>query len=244
MNDETRTLRKTPRRRCISLLTCALIVSGLGFHWWYHHVGPGYYSELDAVRGHLKRLAKVELLELNWRDDRDFPLLPHLCHISARIRVTGKGEMSLQNLSEKSFHESPHLIIGSIGSNTIRYRGEGYRGVYRAATGEPVRSQFAGGGIDVGLTGDFANLFPFKIANVQTAVARYQEIAEIVGTWPKTPAPPGSFAAADGTDYYYWVVPNGVNETGSRRKSDPNWHQPFAQLRSGPGIGDNGRLGL
>ena len=113
-----------------------------------------------------------------------------------------------------------------MGPYRIRIRGEGFVGVYKHATGEPVRSEFGGGSVDIGPGGDFAHFFPFKIPNIQSAVAHYDDILEIVGGWPESPSAPRHFKNAKGTDYYYWVVRQGSDE------EDPIWKQPFSMLRA------------
>jgi hypothetical protein len=34
----------------IAVLACVFIAGGV-FLWWYENFGPGYYSELDKIRG-------------------------------------------------------------------------------------------------------------------------------------------------------------------------------------------------
>ncbi len=217
-------------RSISAILILATLAAAVIYSFWYRHHGPGYYAELNAVRADLELIPGIEVLEVTWYDEDDFPLLPQLEHITARINVIGHGKLTLQNLSESSFVDTPHLLISSIGDDTFRHRGEGFVGVYKATTGKPIRSQFAGGSIDVGSVGTFAHLFPFTISNVQTVVDRYDEIAAVIHTWPQTPSAPRSFITAEGTEILYWVVPDGANKTDMTWKSDTNWHMPYSKL--------------
>lgn len=204
-----------------------LLVVAIGVFWWNENYGPGYYSELEEVRRELKAIPETELLELGGYDESDFPLLRSLENITARVRVAGEVEMEFAGLSSDSFGEAEQLILTAVGPYRIRYRGEGYMGVYRGSTGAPVRSEFAGASADVAPGGDFAPLFPCRIPNVQTALARYREVLETVAQWPETPLPPGCFTTPSGTAYYYWVIPK-----GSDGNKDVLWNRPFADLQA------------
>lgn len=236
---------KLPERGWTAFISATVIVAAITavivFSHWYHYHGPGYYAELNTVRTKLEAVPGIEVLEVTWHDDTDFPLLPHLECITARVNVVGHGEVTLQQLSQASFIETPHLTLGSIQGDTFRHRGEGFAGVYKIETGEPVRSQFAGGSIDVGPAGKFAQLFPFTIPNVQTVVERYDEIAAIIQTWPKTPAAPSTFTTTGGREIFYWVVPDGTDETDTTWKSDTNWHMPYPKLLARAGKEPAGR---
>ena len=209
-----------------------LLASGFVHSWWHDHFGPGYFSELNTVREQLNRIPDIEAVEVTWYEDTDIPFLPVICHISAHIRLESGGEMVLRDLTAESFEKKDSFILGSVDGNSIRYRGEGYVGVYKAATLEPVRSRFAGGRIDVGPNGDFASFFPFEISNVQTAVEQYNEISRVIGKWPRTPEPPGFFTSSKGTDFLYWIAPLERDKEDSSWHSDPNWKRPYAELRA------------
>jgi len=211
---------------------CFILAAGLGFQWWYHHVGPGYFKEFNAIREELEKIPNIEVLEMNYYEDKDIPFLPEVCRISANVRIHGKGEMLFHYLTKESFEETQSLNIVSVNGHAFRYRGKGYKGVYKAATGEKVRSEFAGGSILVGKQGDFANLFPFEISNVQTAIEKFDDIAKVIESWPETPEPPAAFTAADGSDYFYWVAPKGTYESDSAWQSDTNWHMPYSKLQA------------
>ena len=212
-------------RTGVATVSGLALVAAVGF-LWYESRGPGYYSELNAIREEIRKIPKVEILELSGIDDDGFPFLSRLDHITVRLRIAGKGELVVGELSRSSVDDAKHLYLVSVGPYRVRVRGEGFVGVYKHATGEPMRTEFAGGPVDIGPEGDFARFFPFKIPNIQSAVAHYDDILEIVGGWPETPSAPRHFKNAQGTDYYYWVGTQGRDE------GDPLWKQPFSRLRA------------
>ena len=227
-NSNTKNVLGLPTRRMtVAGFSCLFFIVGIVFLWWYRNVGPGYYSELESIRRQLQAIPQVEILELFGHDENDFPLLRDLEHITARIKVENKGEMIFSELTKDSFRYAASLILVEVGSYRVRYRGEGDVGVYEAATGTPVRSEFGGGPIGIGQNGDFAHLFPFAIPNIQTAVARYDDILEIVGNWPETPSPPGYFKNPQGSEFYYWIISKDIDG-----KDDSLWMQPFSALRT------------
>jgi hypothetical protein len=188
---------------------------------WYVLVGPGYYAEVNAVRKELEKIPHVEIIDLDYVEDITIE------HISARIIVANKLEMVFSGLNKASFSDGNNVNLNKVGPYRFRYRGEGYVGVIKAATGTPVRSEFAGGAISIGRNGDFAHLFPFAIPNIQTAVARCDDILEIIGYWPETPSPPQYFKNPKGTEFYYWVTSKDIDG-----QDDSLWMQPYSALRT------------
>lgn len=171
-------MRRFPFRVRLAVVSCAVVAATLCLGW-YQNAGPGYYAELNAIRVDLQRIPQVESLSLSWVDENDFPLLHNLEHISARIKIAGKGEMVFTGLSRDSARDARHLYLVSVGPYRIRTRGEGYVGAYEAATGKPVLSEFLKGTADIGPAGEFAHIFPFEIPNIQTAIAHYEEILSV-----------------------------------------------------------------
>ena len=209
----------------LAAAVCLVVVAGAGF-LWYENAGPGYDSELKAIRGDLQAMPQVEIVELAGIDD-DLLFLHELAHIRARIQIAGKGEMTFYDLSQDSARDTKHLQLVSVGPYRIRTRGEGHVGAYAAATGTPVRSEFGACCVDIGPEGEFAHLFPFELRNIQAAVAHYDEILEILGDCAEPPPRPRSFRDARGRDFYFWVVTQDVDES-----DDPLWSQPLSALRA------------
>ena len=197
-------MNRTAFRTGVAAVVCLVFIAGAGF-FWYELAGPGYYSELNAIRGELERIPQVEIAELDGVHDLT------LEHIWARIHIAGKGDMAFGGLDRDSVRDTKHLLLVSVGPYRIRVRGEGYVGVYKADTGKPVRSEFWGSPVDIAPEGVFAHLFPFKIPNIQTAVAHYEDIFRIIGAWPQESSQPRHFRDAKGTNFYYWVETKGVN---------------------------------
>lgn len=193
--------------RCLACVVCLTFLV-CGAFTWYYLKGPGYYAEMNAVREHLEGIPGVEILGLDGVEDITIE------HISARINVAGKGELTLFNLNEDSFHHSESLFLRSIGQYDLRVQGEGYVGVHESATGMPVRSQFYGGDADIGPAGEFASLFPFEIATVQTVVERYDDILRIIAAWPEE-SNKAHFRDKAGTDYYYYVENRNAQQAGA-----------------------------
>ena len=77
----------------------------------------------------------------------------------------------------------------------------------KAATGEPVQSDFWGFAINIGSNGEFARFFPFQIGTVQDVIARYDDICSILASWPVVPER-DHFTDEEGTDYYFSVKIN------------------------------------
>jgi hypothetical protein len=184
---------------------CLAALAAFGF-LLYWVTGPGYYAELKAVRKELERIPHVKIVQLDGVHDLT------LEHIIARIHIVGKGDMEFFGLDRSSFRRTKHLRLRSVGPYSIRVGGEGYIGNVESATGRPVRSEFWGGDADIGPEGEFASMLPFEIASVQAAVARYDEICGVIGGWPGESSK-RYFRDAKGTDYYYYIETNGVQQS-------------------------------
>jgi hypothetical protein len=182
-------------------LVCLIAFAVFGF-FVYWVTGPGYYSELNAVRTELEQIPQIKIMELDGVHD----LI--LEHIWARVHIVGKGDMEFFDLDKNSFRRTKHLRLRSVGPYLIRVGGEGFVGVVESATGKPVRSVFWGGDADIGPDGEFASLFPFNITNVQSAVAHYDDIYRVIGAWPPESSK-RRFQDAKGTDFYYYIETNG-----------------------------------
>lgn len=218
-------MNRVPNRTVLSAAVVLLGMSAVVCVLWC--VVPGYYHELDTIRGDLQQITQVENVDLRWVEENDFPLFYNLKAISARIQVTGKGEIAFCSLTYDSTRNAKHLYLSSVGPFSIRFRGEEYVGSRDATTGKAVRSEFAGCSPDIGPDGAFAHLFPFEIPNIQAAVDHYDEILRRLEDLAATPAQPRSFQDAQGTLFYYWVVASDGDAS-----EDPLWNQPLSALRA------------
>lgn len=171
---------------------------GLPALWlWYTFAGPGYYAEFNDIKASFETMPDMDIVEIGGNQD------PTYEDIWAKILVKGKGQIDLYSLTRTSFRDGDHIFLGTIGPYEIIVEGEGYVGAYKMETGEPVRSQFYGGAIDIGREGAFAQFFPFKMNNVHDVIARYDDITEIIARWPAEPDKT-HFKDDEGTDYYYY----------------------------------------
>jgi len=186
------------KKLSLSLLTLVTVL-GIPAVWlWYTYAGPGSYAEHNDIKAMFEGMPNVKIIRMGGNEDITYE------DIWANISIKSKGEMELFALTRKSFESPAHISLGSIGAYNIIVEGEGCVGVVKSATGEPVRSQFYGGAIDIGSEGTFARFFPFQVKNVQDAIARYDDICAVLAEWPVEPAKK-HFQDKNGTDYYYYI---------------------------------------
>jgi len=123
-------------------------------------------------------------------------------------------------LTRDSFKSTSVICLHAIGPYEFEYGGTGYVGVVKAATGEPVRSQFWGSAIDIGSGGEFAQFFPFQVKTVQDVIARYDDICEIIAEWPEAPERK-HFQDEEGTDYWFCMKRNPISASTATNQSAP-----------------------
>jgi hypothetical protein len=161
-------LRSSIKTLLISLgLLCLTAVVSLGaLLYWI--TGPGYYSELKAVRAKLERIPGAQVLELSGNHDVT------LEEIWARINIEGKGEMGFFELNRDSFQQTQSLRLRSIGPYSFRTRQlVGGRESY-------------GGDIEIGPSSPIPAVRSLGITSVQSAVVHYDQLLALVSTWPVT----------------------------------------------------------
>ncbi len=180
-----------------AVLGLFLILPAACSYWtWYSIAGPGRYAELEFVSSALEEIPGVEVIETGGHEDLSFE------NIWAKVQVSGRGTVTFRNLDYDSFQEGDSLVLDSIGSFEMIVEGEGEVGVYRQDTGAAVRSRFAAGSIDIAPGKAFARFFPFECRKVLDVIVQYDEICEVLGSWPLQPAY-SHFRDEQGTDYYY-----------------------------------------
>lgn len=192
------TLKSIAKKVLLSLVALAVILGIAAFWLWYKYVGPQRYAEFNDIKERFQEMPDVELLDSGGHEDLTFE------DIWATIRVEGKGEIKFYGLTRESFEEPKHILVNAIGPYNISFEGEGFRGVIKTATGEPVRSRFWGGSINVGPNGRFTAFFPFEMRNVLDVIAHYHDICAVLAEWPVAPEK-NHFKDEEGTDYYYYV---------------------------------------
>jgi hypothetical protein len=187
-------LRGAARRWTLSAV--GLAVGAAAVILWYHLAGPGRYAEFEDLQARLRAMPGVTLLDASGHEDVTFEIS------GFTIDVEDRGEISFGELSRASFERVDHLPLTRIGGHQVIVVMEGYIGVYRADTKEPVRSEGWGYGIDVGPEGPFARFFPFALDNVQSVLDRYEEICSVLASWPMQPEY-ATFQDEQGTRYFY-----------------------------------------
>jgi hypothetical protein len=165
---------------------------------WYYLIGPGRYAEFEDIKDRLRQMPGVELLDASGHEDVTFEIG------GFTIDVEDRGVIAFGALDSDSFEYTDHLVIQTIGDYEVFVVMEGYIGVYRAETKEPMRSTGWGYGIDVGPKGPFSRFFPFPLSNVQNVLDRYEEICGELAGWPIQPDY-ATFQDENGTHYYYSV---------------------------------------
>ncbi len=100
------------------------------------------------------------------------------------------------------------FAVNQIGKWKFRISGRNYGGAYVAATGEPVESDYLGFHITLGVDSPYRKLFPFEVNTLQDVVEHYQELVELLESWPRE-TEPGTVTLEDGTTLYYYVVEEG-----------------------------------
>jgi hypothetical protein len=202
--------------RLWALGAVGLAVAGSAGLLWYQLAGPGRYAEFEDLQARLRAMPGVTLLDASGHEDVTFEIS------GFTIDVEDRGEISFGALSRASFERVDHLPLTRIGGHQVIVVMEGYIGVYRADTEEPVRSTGWGYGIDVGPQGPFSRFFPFALDNVQSVVDRYDDICSELSSWPMQPEY-ASFQDEAGTRYFYalkdpsseeaWLHPSELEES-------------------------------
>lgn len=94
--------------------------------------------------------------------------------ISAYVEVEGKGEVGFIRLSPVSFGRSPHTYLEGIGPYGFRTR--------QLISGQ----QAYGYDIDIGPSSPIPDARKLGITNVQSAVAHYDDLVDLISGWPVT----------------------------------------------------------
>jgi hypothetical protein len=158
----------------------ALLAAPLTAVWiWYMFAGPGYYAEFNRVKAGLVALPGVELIQAGGNRDLTFE------DIWAKIRIHGKGEITLMSLTPASLINSADLHLAKIGPYSFRNERWGY-GAVIDRDGKPVWHQSIGFTLNVGQGGDFgpngrlAGRLQPRIKNVRDVIQHYDEVIALL----------------------------------------------------------------
>lgn len=141
----------------------------------------GYWMDKLPIKAGIYGITGCTPLEITGNEDTS------LEHITAKIRVKGKGLIVLSELEPESFHDVGHLRLHQIDMLKVRQDSYGYMGVSESATGKPKKSHAYSEWIDIGTEGPYAEKFPFQIRSVQDAIKHFNDIHSAMSTWPRKP---------------------------------------------------------
>ena len=180
----------------------AVLAAPLTAGWiWYMFAGPGYYAEFSRVKVGLAAVPGVEIIETGGNRDLTFE------DIWARIRVAGKGEITLMSLTPASLVNSADLHLAKIGPYSFRNERWGY-GAVIDRDGKPVWHQSIGFTLNIGQGGDFgpngrlAGRLQPRIKNVRDVIQHYEEIIAAVAALKQEKL---FFRDAEGSTFEYSV---------------------------------------
>lgn len=126
---------------------------------------PGYYVEMNEIKGKLNRIQNVSVLDIWGHDDIT------LEEVTARLSIKDKGEMVLYGLSQDVKDYPDRIPISEIGGLSFVL----------------FRTNSVDFSLDIGQEGPFSQSFPFVLANEEEVVGRYDDILAVIHSWPSWP---------------------------------------------------------
>ena len=161
-----------------------------------------YYAEYREIRSRVGAIPGVHIIRMGGLHDTEYE------DIWAEISVAGKGMLELQALTVSSFDkgQGPRIVLRRIGPWIIDVEGEGFLGAWMQATGNPTKSKFTGGALELGSAGAFTSMFPCDLNTVQDVIGDYDEIVRVLTAWPNVPARK-TLVASNGTVHRYGLIP-------------------------------------
>lgn len=98
-----------------------------------------------------------------------------------------------------------HLYVQQIGHLTFVFGGYRVSDRPDSKTGEPVKSRFWQGDVDIGPDSMLRDVLPFTVSTLDELIARYDELIAYFETWP-TSGNRGTIRSPDGSERYYYVI--------------------------------------
>lgn len=98
-----------------------------------------------------------------------------------------------------------HLYVQQIGHLTFVFGGYRVSDRPDSKTGEPVKSRFWRGDVDIGPDSMLRDVLPFTVSTLDELIARYDELIAYFETWP-TSGNRGTIRSPDGSERYYYVI--------------------------------------
>ena len=133
---------------------------------------------------------------------------------SVTFALDGRPDSVIELGGWSDYENSGRFYVGRIGKWTFRVSGRRHMSAHAKATGEPVESEYFGGHIELGPHSPYSDLFPFEVNTLQDLVDHYQDLVELLETWPRESAA-GTVTLDDGSTQYYYVIEDQVSSTRS-----------------------------
>ena len=187
-----------------------LLIGGSAGYFWYVVLGPGRYREAERFTEQLAAIPGVGRVEVHGHEDLGYDI-----H-GFTLEVEGHGPLMLGELSQPDSDRLEKLHINRIGDQLVTYVVEGELGTYQQSTRKPMRSKGGGSGFTVGKEGAHAGLFPFPLHSVSDVVEHYDEICEVISTWPRQPEY-AQLVDGEGVRWFYALADSSL---------DSNWLNP------------------
>jgi len=170
-------------------LVCALFVGGRNL----------YFAERRQAHSVLAEVEGISDINLRTYVDGTEEVT------SITFRVDGQPDSIIELGGLWHYENSGRFYVARIGKWTFRVSGRRHLGAYIEKTGEPVESEYSSDHIGFGPHSPLNDLIPFEANTLQDIVDHYQDLVELLETWPRE-SEPGKVTLDDGTIQYYYVV--------------------------------------
>lgn len=139
-----------------------------------------YYGEYHDILNKFSKIPGVKVLDSRGLEDMTFENI----HVTAEI--TGKGAIEFFDIGEcDSFYAASCINVGRVGDFRVRISGCERSWNIDQQTGP--YSPFWSSTIDVGSRGNFTKELSNGMVNIADAINRYNEIKNLVLSWPVCP---------------------------------------------------------
>ena len=138
------------------------IAISLALVYWEWH----YYDEMNAIKKQLNSIPNVSVVDI-WAGNEDVTLE----EVTARIKIQGKGELVLGNLSQDVYDYPNNISLLEIGGFSFR----------------TLDKNSYGQAINIGKKGHLSKLFNFKLQTPNDVINKYDNILKVVHNWEIVP---------------------------------------------------------
>ena len=158
-----------------------------------------YYAERRQVNSVLADVDGISIISLHSHID----VTEEINGTSISVDLHPDSIVQLGGL--RDYEDTGRFFVSRIGNWRFNVSGRRHMGAYKAATGEPVESEYVGGHIALGPDSPYSELIPFEVNTLQEVVDHYEDLVDLFETWPRE-SNPGTVTLEDGTTQYYYVV--------------------------------------